>query len=327
MNIRKNSATGSAPAKVILFGEHFVVYENPAILASINRRVNIRVQLNNTEQIIIKSNLGIIAAYAASKFKLIKGGKNAKKILDPLYKSVMAILSERNHNSGINIELTSEVPYGIGLGTSAASCVAIVAALDSLFRQPDKGWVCTKAVQSENLIHKNSSGADCYVSTYGGLIYYTKKDGFKRIECRKDLPLIIINTGLRHSTGALVSSVRRIRDNNIALFEDLATRANRICLNAVAAIKAGNEKEIGMLMTENHTLLQKIGVSNKKIDQIIDICIDNGAFGAKLTGAGGGGSIIALMPPKNQLNIIDEIKMNRYECIPINIDYDGLLIY
>jgi mevalonate kinase len=327
MILRKASAKASAPAKIILFGEHFVVYDNPAILASINRRVNVRVNLNKTQKINITSDLGIMASYTDSKFILIKGGRNTKTILDPLYKCARDVLLERKQNLGIDINLISEVPYGIGLGSSAACCVATVAAVDSLFHKPEKQWICAKAIESERLVHKNSSGADCYVSTFGGLMSYTKKKGFNKIESRKDLSLIVVNIGIKHSTGSLVSSVKKFKEWNVLLFKDLSSYADNICKKAVSAINIGDEKKVGKLMNENHALLQQLGISHRKIDQMVNICVGNGALGAKLTGAGGGGSMIALIPTENKRKVISEIKENRYECIPVKIDYDGLLVH
>ena len=327
MILRKTSAKASAPAKIILFGEHFVVYDNHAILASIDRRINVSAYPNKTQTINIKSNLGIIGSYRDSKFNLIKGGKNSKKILDPLYKCVSDVLLERGQNLGIDINLISEVPYGIGLGSSAACCVATVAAVDSLFHEPDKQWVCARAIESERLVHKDSSGGDCYISTFGGLMYYIKEEEFKKIESEKDLSLIVVNLGITHFTGNIISSVRRFKNHNVSLFKDLASCAENICQNALGAINIGDEKELGKLMIENHKLLQQIGVSHKRIDQMINICIENGALGAKLTGAGGGGSMIALVPNEKRLKVISVIENNRCECIPVTIEYDGLLVY
>jgi mevalonate kinase len=327
MIVRKTSAKTSAPAKIILFGEHFVVYDNYAILASINKRIYVTSYLNKTQTITIRSNLGIIASYADSKFNLIKGGKNAKEILDPIYKCASDVLSERKQNLGIDINLISEIPYGIGLGSSAACCVATVAAVDSLFHDPDKNWVCEKAVESERLVHKNSSGGDCYISTFGGLMYYSKNKGFKKIESRKDLSLIIVNTGIKHSTGDLVSLVKKFKDDNASLFKDLASCADDICQKAFNVINLGDEKKLGELMNKNHTLLQRLGVSHKKVDEMAEICIKNGALGAKITGAGGGGSMLALVLKEDKTKLISKIKRSCYECVPANIDYDGLVIY
>jgi mevalonate kinase len=327
MSLRKTSATASAPGKIILFGEHFVVYGSHAILASINKRIKVNVSLNKNHTINIMSNLGIIGSYKDSEFTLVKGGKKAKVILDLIFKCVSSVLSERKQNLGININLISDIPYGVGLGSSAACCVATVAAVDSLFREPNKQWICVKAVECERLVHKNSSGADCYISVFGGIMYYVKDEEFKKIKAKKDSTMIIVNTRMKHSTGDLVSLVKKLRDQNVLFFIDLTSHADNICQQALTTIKNGDEKKLGDLMTENHALLQQIGVSNRKIDRAIQICIKNGALGAKLTGAGGGGSIIALIPNEKKMRVISEIEKNRFECFPVKFDYNGLITY
>ena len=327
MSLRKTSASASAPGKIILFGEHFVVYGSHAILASINKRIKVNVCLNKNHTINIMSNLGIVGSYKDSKFTLVKGGKKGKEILDLIFKCVSSVLSERKEDLGININLISDIPYGVGLGSSAACCVATVAAVDSLFREPNKQWICVKAVECERLVHKNSSGADCYISVFGGLMYYIKDEGFKKIKSKNDSTLIIVNTRMKHSTGDLVSLVKKLRDQNVSFFIDLTSHADAICQQAHTTINNGDEKKLGELMTENHALLQQIGVSNRKIDRAIQICIKNGALGAKLTGAGGGGSIIALIPNEKKMRVISEIEKNRFECFPVKFDYSGLITY
>jgi mevalonate kinase len=328
MNWKKSFAQTSAPAKIILFGEHFVVYNKPAILASVTKRIKVGAHLNNRRSINIRSDLGIEASYTESDFdRRIKGRKDSQTILYPLYESARSVLSERDNILGLDIVVNSEFPSGVGLGSSAASCVATVAAVESLFQKPNKQYVCDKAIKSERLIHNNSSGADCYISTFGGLMYYTKNAGFNKIYCRKDLSLIIGNTGIKHSTGALVSSVKKFKDENSLLFNNLSRRAENICIDAFAAIEKGDERKLGKLMIENHALLQEIGVSHDKIDYLVNVCIENGALGAKLTGSGGGGVMLALVPQEEKFNIISAIKKNGYECIPVEIDFNGLILY
>jgi mevalonate kinase len=327
MNLEKSFAETSAPAKIILFGEHFVVYNKPAILASVTKRIKVGTHLNNSNTINIKSDLGMEGSYEDSNFKLIKGGNDSQAILYPLYSSARSVLSERHQILGLDIVVNSEIPHGIGLGSSAASCVATVAAVDSLFHKPDKQYVCDTAIKSERLIHHNSSGADCYISTFGGLMYYIKNEGFNKIYSKKDLSLIIGNTGIRHSTGVLVASVKRFKDKNSSLFNSLSHHAEIICRDAFTAITTGDEKKLGKLMIENHTLLQHIGVSHDKVDYLVNLCIENGALGAKLTGAGGGGIMIALVPQEQKLNIISTIEKNGCKCIAAEIDFDGLISY
>jgi mevalonate kinase len=314
----------SAPAKVILFGEHFVVYGNPAILASINRRITVNAHTTGEDKIVIRSDIGIAGEYSSSGFRTIEGGIEAKATLDPLYSAIRQVLSTKK--TGIEIDISSTVPPGIGLGSSAAACVATVAAVNSLFqKKPSKQKICVLAIESERLIHRNTSGADCYVSTFGGLIQYSKAKGFKKVQARGRLALVVASTGIRHSTGDLVADVKKFKDRNGPLFASLAKRAADICAQAQIAIASGKRSKIGELMNENQALLRQIGISHYKTDDLIDICCKAGALGAKITGAGGGGAVIALAASRQDgAKIASRAKAAGYESFGVEIDRKGL---
>ena len=325
----------SAPAKVILFGEHFVVYGGPAILAAINKRVSVdaRTIIPNENKIVVRSDIGVAGEYNNNnngEFNTLEGGSKAKVILDPLYGAIRQVLLLRNKkNMGIEIGISSRVPPGIGLGSSAASCVATVAAVDSLFeKNPSRQKVCKLAIKSERLIHKRTSGADCYVSTFGGLMHYNgKSKSFKNIETKESLSLVVASTGIKHSTSELVASVKRFKDTNRTLFESLSKQASDICLQACTAIESGKCDKIGELMNENQIILQQIGISHHKVRDIIDICRKAGAVGAKMTGAGGGGAVIALAASKQEsTKIASHIKTAGYQSFEVQIDYNGLYV-
>lgn len=325
----------SAPAKVILFGEHFVVYGSPAILAAINKRISVdaRIIIPNENKIIVRSDIGVAGEYNNNnngKFNALEGGSKAKALLDPLYGAIRQVLLLRNKkNIGIEIGISSSVPAGIGLGSSAASCVATVAAVDSLFeKNPSRQTVCKLAIKSERLIHKRSSGADCYVSTFGGLMqYYGKSKSFKKIETKESLSLVVASTGIKHSTSELVAGVKRFKDTNRTLFESLSKQASDICLQACTAIESGKYDKIGELMNQNQIILQQIGISHHKVHDIIDICRKAGAIGAKMTGAGGGGAVIALAASKQEsTKIASHIKAAGYQSFEVEIDYNGLYV-
>ena len=330
MRLKRCQALASAPGKVVLFGEHFVIYDNPAILAAISRRVKVKVRVNSTDHININSDLGLRASYRDSTFNLIKGSRQAKMILAPLYESARLVLSERRCQAGLDIDVASDLPERVGLGSSAACCVAITAAVDSLFHEPDKRWICTKAIESERLIHEDSSGADCQVSTFGGLMYFVKNEGFKRIDSDIRLPLRILNTGIKHSTRNLVILVKNFKETKRVAFKVLAMSSRSICEKAFFAIKKDDQILLGNLMNQNHLILQEIGVSNKKMDELVVASLANGALGAKITGAGGGGSIVILMPQNNKgtRTIFGRFVNDRpIESIPVKLDYDGLIVY
>jgi mevalonate kinase len=316
----------SAPAKVILFGEHFVVYGNPAILASINRRITVDARKIDEDKIVIKSDIGFAGEYDTSGFKATEGGMEAKRALDPLHIAARRVLLTRNKKTGLEIAISSSVPPGIGLGSSAASCVATTAAVNSLFqKKPSRQEICELAIKSERLIHKNSSGADCYVCTFGGLVHYYKANGFK-IETNGPLALVIASTEIRHSTGDLVAGVKKFKDRNESLFQSLAKQAADICAQAQKEIAAGRRNKLGALMNENQAILRKIGVSHQKLDDLLDICSKAGALGAKITGAGGGGAVIALGASRqDSARIVSRAKAAGYVSFEVEIDRKGLV--
>jgi mevalonate kinase len=328
-----NQAKASAPAKVILFGEHFVVYGGPAILAAINKRISVdaRILSHDEDRIIISSDIGVVGEYWHNgDFNPLEGGSKAKAVLDPLYEAIIQVLLMRDKKkTGIEVSISSRVPLGIGLGSSAASCVATVAAVNSLFQKNiSRHQVCELAIESERQIHKRTSGADCYVSTFGGLIHYcSKSKDFKNIKTNEPLSLVVASTGIKHYTSDLVSSVKRFKDRNETLFESLAKQASEICLQAWTAIESGKGDKIGELMNENQIILQQIGVTHHKAQKIIDLCNKAGAIGAKITGAGGGGAVIALAASKMEsVKITSQVKAAGYQSFEVEIDYKGLCI-
>ena len=322
----------SAPAKVILFGEHFVVYGYPAILGSIDKRVSVTAKHINSPKINISSNIGLLASYSSETLeKPHSKYSEAHNTLYPIYAAVLGILKDHfnldGKHRGVEIEINSEIPWGAGLGSSAASCVATVGAVKSLFSRPEKKWVYSRALGAERIIHETTSGADCNISTFGGLIYYAKDTHNRKIKSKAELSMVVLITGIKHSTRSQVTNVKSFRNQNRSLFNDLATRATRICNKAVLAIRKGDIIRLGELMNENHILLKELGVSTDEINGLIRFCLDNGAAGAKLTGAGGGGSVIALLPNENLTSFIRKIRnkgLRQY--FPVRIGSDGLLI-
>lgn len=317
----------SAPAKIILFGEHFVVYGSPAILASINRRINVEVKKGGREgKVTIRSDIAA-GEFDGSTFKLIEGSNLARSALEPIYYAAKQALAARKQQGGLEIDMNSDIPYSVGLGSSAASLVATIAAVEALVGKPDRKKICESAIEAERIIHNNSSGADCFVSAFGGLIYYSKGDGFKKIESKSTLFMVLGDTGIKHNTGELVSSVRKLKETNQMGFAGLMAQSKDICNQALIALNSGNADQLGMLMNENQMLLVRLGVSHEKADELIGIARESGALGAKITGAGGGGAIIAVAANRQDSEkITAEIKEAGYSAFEIAIDSRGLVI-
>jgi len=328
MNTRINMAVSSAPAKVILFGEHFVVYNNPAIVAAINRRINVAAQLNDKSRVNIKSGENSLSVPLNSNYRYIMSQDNSSISLFPIFKCVEHVFKEKNLvNMGINLEIESQIPYGEGLGSSAASCVSTVAALYSLFSDLNKNQIYETARIMEQNIHTNSSGVDCYVSTFGGIVNFEPDKGFSKIRARKKFTLLIGTSGIKHSTGKVVSQVMEFKQKNSSVFNELSSKAYVICKKAISSMNEGNQSELGNLLTENHKLLCTLGVSHPEIEKLIEICLDNGALGAKLTGAGRGGAVIALIPNESSEEILGKIGRGPGKWILVEFDYDGVIVH
>jgi mevalonate kinase len=320
--------TASAPAKIILFGEHFVLYNQPVILASINKRLKIecKIELEGNKSINLETN-----NFGKKIFPISIIQNSNQDIVNEFFYPIIYILRKmvypNTETYGITIKIISEIPYGVGLGSSAALCVAGVAAISGLYKRlKNKDEILNIAIETERILHKNSSGADCVVSTYGGLLYYHKDSNVKTLRFSNELSFIIINTGLKHSTGELVSIVNRFRKNNLREFKDISNKYSRICGIAIKALEDGNLLSIGKLMNENQILLERIGVSTPEVKKIINLSMKYGAIGSKLTGAGGGGCVLSLIHPSDKDYFVSKMEKNGYECFPVSIEDQGLKV-
>ena len=322
---RMGQVHSSAPGKIILLGEHFVVYKNPAILAAINRRITVHLKPNGDNFIRIKAGL-TEHVVSASKRQLSKRRTNSDSFLYPVLSCINDIQYQMSDFSGLDVIIESQIPHGEGLGSSAASCVATVGAMRCLFGEIDKPTICKNAAEAERIIHKNSSGADCYVSTFGGLIYYHPTRGYTHMNPKIKFRFLVCTTGIRHDTGKLVLKVKKFREKKPSIFEELAERAKIICNDAKKAMNRGDQETLGKMMTENHDLLTRLEVSHPKLEEFIDICISNGALGGKLTGAGGGGSMIALIPNKKTDEIVSSIRKKIPHSFLVDLDQYGLQV-
>lgn len=322
------STSASAPAKIILFGEHFVIYNQPIILASINKRMRIECKIEGEKN----NTLNIETNHFGRKtYPLSILEKNNHNLLNDFFYPIIYILRKvlphYAETYGITIKIYSEIPPGVGLGSSAALSVAGVAAISGLYSSvKKKDDILDIAIETERIIHKNSSGADCVVSTYGGLLYYQRNTNMRSLTVSKELSFIIINTGLKHSTGQLVSIVNSFREKNLCEFHNLSNNVSRICERARKALEEGNFFNIGKLMNENQIILERIGVSTTEINDIINLSLQYGAIGSKLTGAGGGGCVLALINHKDRDDFLSNMKKKGYECFPVLIENQGVKV-
>ena len=305
----------SAPGKVILFGEHFVVYGVKAILCSINKRVTVTAEKTSERKISINSKIGKL------ELEPDKSISEINSPLKPFY--YLANKAIENKDSGIRIQIDSEIPLGAGLGSSSACCVAGAAAIFKLFGNISREEILKLAIEAERTIFENTSGADCTVCTYGGIMEYDKNKGFKKIEHEPNFQLVIINSNMEHSTQSMVSKVKEFENKNKEEFSKLSNLESKLVEDVLKLVKENKIQEIGQKMNQNQEYLENIGISNKELTKMIKIGQES-SFGAKITGSGGGGCIFALTNESNLQNILKKFKDNNYECFSAKIDFKGL---
>ena len=305
----------SSPGKVILFGEHFVVYGVKAILCSINKRVTVTAEKISDKKIVINSEIGNL---------ILEPNKSISEInspLKPFYYLANKVI--KNQNTGIQIKIDSEIPLGVGLGSSSACCVAGAAAIFKLFGDRSKEEILELAIEAERTIFENTSGADCTVCVYGGIMEYDKKQGFKKIEDEPNFQLVIANSNIEHSTESMVSEVKAFTIKNKEEFSKLLDQELELVEDVLKLLKENNTIKLGEKINQNQKYLETIGISNNQLRKMIEIG-QKTSFGAKITGSGGGGCIFAITDESNLEDTLKEFKDNNFECFSVEIDFKGL---
>ncbi len=301
----------SAPAKIILFGEHFVVYGEPAIVLAIDKRAYAKVENRDDKRLYLHSvNLNLAGYFENGTFKIEQGdAKEAKMKFEPVKLAAERVLETHGKNVGLNIEISSTVPVAAGLGSSAAVVAAVTAAVGALLDvKISKEDVFRITYEAEKIVHGTPSGIDPAISTFGGTLLFQMDTGFKPLDVKMDIPLVIGDTGVERLTRVQVEKVREIKEKYPQVVDPIMLAAREIVLRAIDAIKENDLDALGDLMNINQALLCGVGVSDESLEWLINAARKAGALGAKLTGAGGGGCMIALAKNENLEQVLEAIQ-------------------
>jgi mevalonate kinase len=269
----KRFASGVAPGKVILLGEHSVVFGEPAIAAAIERRLEVRARFEDSSQ--SSDDPRLTAAIAAA---------GAETGIDP---------------AQIRVEIRSDIPPACGLGSSAALSLALVRALASLTdRSLNAEELLAGASRVENVFHGTASGVDVAACGSSGVIWFERATPprIERLTIAKPLELVIAASGEQRSTAGPVGRLRERRTQRPELYGRLFRLAGDLVREARGALERGDAEALGTLMDVAHGLLNGWGVSTPGLERAVAVARAAGALGAKLSGAGGGGVIVALAP-------------------------------
>ena len=279
----------TACGKVILFGEHAVVYGRPAIAVPIHDvRAQAHVEAGPPAQ-----GIRIVAMDIGRDYLLQEADES-----DPLARMVRLTLDELGIEEAGDwtLILRSELPMARGLGSGAAISTAIVRALAGHFGRPmAPEAVSALVLEVEKLYHGTPSGIDNTVIAFERPIYFVKGQPPQLLSLGSSCTLLIADTGIPSSTRDVVQDVRRRWEREPAHYEALFDEIGRLAEAARTCMEAGDWAHVGEWMDDNHRLLQELDVSSPELDRLVEAAREAGALGAKLCGAGRGGHMIALV--------------------------------
>ncbi len=281
-------ATWSAPGKVFLFGEHAVVYGKPGVAMAIKPRV----------------------------FVTVRRSRNPSHAKSPYIDECFRAMGVRG-----SVYVRSQLQSSSGLGSSAAVTVATLCAINDEFdMNHTRDEIANIAFNIERKVQKGrASPTDTYVSATGGLVLITGSS--KRRLPPQNLQLVVGNTLAAHSTAKMVEKVGKMRKNHPDIVNPILDAIGAVTLAALHNI--GNPKELGRYMDMNNALLEALGVGHPASSRLVLAARASGAYGAKITGAGGGGCIIALCPRRARSRVAGAIEACEGKAIITTIDSEG----
>jgi mevalonate kinase len=289
---KRRAVRASAPAKIILFGEHAVVYGRPAIavpLTEVQAQVAAVTGRPGTGIVIHAANLGREYLMDASP---------PQEPLAYTCRTVLRVLGIGTEPD-VHLTLRSSIPIASGMGSGAATAAAIARGLARWLGHELSAEELSEIVyETETILHGTPSGIDNTVVSHRMPVWFQRAAALETVSVGAPLTLLVANTGISSPTRHTVRDVRTAWSIDRGRFEDLFDRIGKVVSSARAALEAGNQQALGSLMTENHALLRELGVSAWQNDRLAEAALAAGALGAKLSGGGRGGNNIALVTPE-----------------------------
>jgi mevalonate kinase len=275
----------SAPGKIFLFGEHAVVYGKKAVACAIDLRTTVEITRGG-------KGIRIHSAFRDEPDK------------NPYIKTAIKKFQVRHEVGNVNIAVTSKIPVASGLGSSAAVTVATLAALNEEYQAGmTKEEIAFMGYQTELEVQGAASPTDTFVSTMGGTVIVPDKKKLPPITCG----VVVGHTGISKSTSRMVSRVRTLKEKYPEVMDDILDCIGKMSARGEELVLKNDYKAIGELMNVNQGLLDAIGVSIPELSLQIHAARAHGAYGAKLTGAGGGGCMVAICDQSRSKEIANAI--------------------
>ncbi|MCE4624604.1 MAG: mevalonate kinase [Desulfurococcales archaeon] len=314
----------SAPGKVILFGEHFVVKGRPSLVSALCKRVHVKISKSEDDRFTLLSPRIGVSLRVTPQRAMSLGGK-----LAPL----SALIRFFHEKFGVKpepmrVEVESGIPVGAGLGSSAAFSAAFSLAYAAWHGiDVDLDTVMSASLEAERVAHGKPSGVDSAIAVYGGSLLYRVGNRPERVDIRipEGYKLVVANTGVERSTREVVERVLGRASLLGRASSYVYDAAEELVKLALEAFKGGDALLLGELMDFNQGLLNAMGASSLIIERIVFAARSAGAVGAKLTGAGWGGSVIILVPEAEAGRVMAEVsRSGAVEVFEANIGCEGV---
>jgi len=321
----KDKITASAPGKLMLLGEHAVVYNHPCLVTAVGQRMRATIRRLDKPWFFLEAEDVNVKGYQKPLKELGKGEIPKGAMFVEI--AVRNFLKQHAILSGLRITTKSEFSSQFGFGSSSASTVCTVKALSEIFdiklSSKEIFDICYKTVLD---IQGKGSGFDVAAAIYGGTLYFVT--GGKVIEPLKidSLPLVVGYSGIKADTVTLINKVAQKAQKYPEVIENIYIQIEKIVERAKKAILNRDWPTIGELMDFNQGYLESLGVSIKKLEEMIYAAREAGAYGAKLSGAGGGDCMIALAANDKKDTVVQGIKRADGEVIDVKVNVEGVKI-
>jgi mevalonate kinase len=344
-----------APSNIKISGEHSVLYDGPCLSAAIPIYATASASRTGTGKLeIVLKDLNISADFDETVLnglyneygKRDTGPKAAgdktptdlaryidenSSILREMlpYVTIASRLLVRHGISvlGRRVEIHSEVPIGKGYASSAVCSTSFaMALLKSSGRTLDDQTAIDVCRDGERIVHniETAGRLDVGPAYFGGYVTYSKNDGIRQLDVSPQINIVIIDTGPKPPTAQMVQKVRDLRASDQTGADRILREIDACVLHGVDALKGEDMEELGRQMTKNHMLLKKLGVSSEGLDNAMSVAIENGAYGAKLCGGGGGGMGIALVKDNDAARkVISAIKACGFKAFSSSVTQKG----
>lgn len=313
----------SAPGKLMLFGEHAVVYGKPSIVTAVNQRLSVKASLISESIFNLNAQDVGVENYSRDlkdlgKDKVPKGAKFVEIATKNFY-------TKYKIRNGVRIETVTQFKSTFGFGSSSASAVCTIKALSELFNlKLNEKEIFKLAYKTVLDVQGVGSGFDLAAAIYGGTLYFIT--GGKKIEPVKiiNLPLIVGYTGVKADTATIVKEVKERFKKYPKQLKNIYSGIELIVKQAKIALQNKDFETVGKLMNLNQGYLEALGVSSEKLSFMIYAARNAGAYGAKLSGAGGGDCMIALAPPSKKKAVEEAIEKMGGQILKVEVNAKGV---